>query len=53
MGEAVVVDMETGEVIDTVQTEPTMTPDQIIDTLNEINALLGINDDEETDSDEE
>ena len=51
MADAVVVDMETGEVIDT-QTEATMTPDEILTNLGEINAMLGVTDDEESDTDE-
>lgn len=57
MVDAVVVDLETGEIIDTVepQAEATMTFEEIMSSLNEINALLGVMDDaeEENDSDEE
>lgn len=53
MADAVVVDMETGEVIDTVETEPTMTPNEILATLQGINAMLGVTDEEESDEDDE
>lgn len=53
MPDAVVVDLETGEVIDTVETAPTMTPDEILAALSEINTMLGVSDDESDDDDEE
>lgn len=53
MGEAVVVDLETGEVLDTVETAPAMTPDDILSTLRSIDMALGLDVDDEDDNEDE
>ena len=56
MADAIVVDIETGEILEEVQTPAPMNFDEIMASLNEINVALGVMEmvsDDDEDEDEQ